>query len=155
MIDQKKPAVEIILSNVKFEGGHHKAGGKLSDRRRVTNLPVRSVKFRLDIQGLRGLAIIAVVLFHMWSHRFKYGYLGVDVFFVISGFLMATLLDRQRPTKLAILNFYFRRLKRILPLYLTTILVILVVAVLLMHPFDYSQLLGKYRYRVKRSNHYN
>lgn len=53
------------------------------------------MKFRVDIQVLRGVAVLYVVLFHLGLHSIQSGFLGVDVFFVISGFLMAVLYDRK------------------------------------------------------------
>ncbi|WP_205599035.1 acyltransferase family protein [Halomonas faecis] len=55
---------------------------------------VTSIPFRYDINGLRAVAVIAVVFFHFRVPGFEAGYLGVDVFFVISGYLMASLLIR-------------------------------------------------------------
>ena len=52
------------------------------------------MKYRKDIQVLRGLAVIAVVLFHVNQNYFSLGYLGVDVFFVISGFVVTPLILR-------------------------------------------------------------
>ncbi|EPB70006.1 acyltransferase [Ancylostoma ceylanicum] len=73
---------------------------------------------RLDIQGLRGWAITLVVLFHFFPQHCPHGYLGVDMFFVISGFLMAMILKRVGNLNTVTLGtFYYNRLKRILPLY--------------------------------------
>ncbi|CCO25598.1 Acyl_transf_3 domain-containing protein [Caenorhabditis elegans] len=79
---------------------------------------------RLDLQGIRGLAIAAVLLYHFYPKQFPYGCLGVDQFFVLSGFLMCLLLKRaenESPYSLITL-FYYRRFKRLLPLYLLVIL---------------------------------
>ncbi|CDH93005.1 Acyl_transf_3 domain-containing protein [Caenorhabditis elegans] len=80
---------------------------------------------RLDLQGIRGIAIIVVLGFHFYPEVFPNGYLGVDQFFVLSGFLMCMLLKRaenQSPYSLVTI-FYSRRFKRILPLYLLIILI--------------------------------
>ena len=74
-------------------------------------------RFRPDVEGLRAVAVILVVLFHAdipWLHG---GYVGVDVFFVISGFVITGLLLRERTStsKTSILAFYGRRCRRILP----------------------------------------
>lgn len=66
-------------------------------------------------------------------------------FFVISGFLMSSILERQQITKSVVLDFYYRRLKRILPLYLCMILAVLAASALLMHPFEYAQLIGRFK----------
>ncbi|PIC24009.1 hypothetical protein B9Z55_017502 [Caenorhabditis nigoni] len=78
---------------------------------------------RLDLQGIRALAIIVVLGFHFYPEYCPNGYLGVDQFFVLSGFLMCMLLKRaenQSPCQLVSL-FYSKRFKRILPLYLLVI----------------------------------
>ncbi len=72
--------------------------------------------YRADIQLLRGISVLLVVFYHLNISGFDNGYLGVDIFFVLSGFLMAKLTD-----KISSLEFYIRRLKRLLPAYLVTI----------------------------------
>ncbi|CAB3409445.1 unnamed protein product [Caenorhabditis bovis] len=83
---------------------------------------------RLDLQGIRGIAIISVLGFHFYPSIFPNGYLGVDQFFVLSGFLMCMLLKRTEsdPIFTLILNFYTKRFRRILPLYFLVIFLILV-----------------------------
>ncbi|PIC33390.1 hypothetical protein B9Z55_013386 [Caenorhabditis nigoni] len=79
---------------------------------------------RDDLQGIRGLAILAVLGFHFYPNQFPNGYLGVDQFFVLSGFLMCMLLTKSQelPMFSFFTQFYIRRLKRILPLYFLFIL---------------------------------
>uniref|UniRef100_A0A1I7TXB0 Acyl_transf_3 domain-containing protein n=1 Tax=Caenorhabditis tropicalis TaxID=1561998 RepID=A0A1I7TXB0_9PELO len=79
---------------------------------------------RLDLQGIRGLAILSVLGFHFYPSYFPNGYLGVDQFFVLSGFLMCMLLTKTEnmPVLSAFIHFYSRRFKRILPLYFLIIL---------------------------------
>uniref|UniRef100_A0A8R1HYB4 Acyl_transf_3 domain-containing protein n=1 Tax=Caenorhabditis japonica TaxID=281687 RepID=A0A8R1HYB4_CAEJA len=88
----------------------------------------RSVQKRKDLQGIRGLAILSVLAFHFYPRNFPNGYLGVDQFFVLSGFLQCMLLSKnfEKPLLSILANFYARRLKRILPLYILMILLILV-----------------------------
>uniref|UniRef100_A0A7E4VQA9 Acyl_transf_3 domain-containing protein n=1 Tax=Panagrellus redivivus TaxID=6233 RepID=A0A7E4VQA9_PANRE len=79
---------------------------------------------RTDIQCLRALAIFGVLGFHLWPKVFPLGYLGVDVFFVISGYLMTSILSRSSANGLTftvLLDFYNRRAKRILPPYVLAI----------------------------------
>ncbi|CAD6192677.1 unnamed protein product [Caenorhabditis auriculariae] len=89
--------------------------------------PEDQKKKRDDLQGLRGCAIGAVLLFHFFPDHFPNGYVGVDQFFVLSGFLMCMLLQKSQTMsrRQLVLNFYWRRLKRILPLYLLCLLGIL------------------------------
>ena len=71
---------------------------------------------RTDIQGLRAVAVAAVVLYHLWPHRLTRGYVGVDVFFVISGFLITShLLRRPVVTVRGLLDFWARRVRRLIP----------------------------------------
>jgi peptidoglycan/LPS O-acetylase OafA/YrhL len=74
-------------------------------------------RFRPDVEGLRALAVLLVVLFHAGLPHLTGGYIGVDVFFVISGFVITGLLlrERQGTARTSILNFYARRVRRILP----------------------------------------
>ncbi len=71
---------------------------------------------RSDIQGLRAVAVAAVVVYHVWPHALTGGYVGVDVFFVLSGFLITAHLLRTPPTTArALLSFWGRRVRRLLP----------------------------------------
>ncbi|CAI2350735.1 unnamed protein product [Caenorhabditis sp. 36 PRJEB53466] len=90
---------------------------------------------RQDLQGIRGLAILSVLGFHFYPHLFPNGYLGVDQFFVLSGFLMCMLLTKteKKPPCSVLVHFYSRRFKRILPLYLL-ILLLTVVALYTVFP---------------------
>ena len=82
-----------------------------------------SPKYRNDIQVLRGIAVIAVVFFHAKEGIFPQGYLGVDVFFVISGFVVTPLIIRIFPESIAsprevlrgLKTFYLRRFFRLAP----------------------------------------
>ncbi|MFC0804463.1 acyltransferase family protein [Ensifer sp. P24N7] len=73
-------------------------------------------EFRSDIQALRGLAVLLVVLYHARVEPFAAGYLGVDIFFVISGFLITGLIKTQlEQSRFSFWEFYYRRAKRLLP----------------------------------------
>jgi peptidoglycan/LPS O-acetylase OafA/YrhL len=74
------------------------------------------MKYRPEIDGLRALAVTPVVLFHAGFSGFSGGYVGVDVFFVISGYLITSIiLNELQQQRFSILNFYERRARRILP----------------------------------------
>lgn len=85
--------------------------------------------FRADIQALRAIAVAAVVIYHMVPNRLPGGYLGVDVFFVISGYLITSHLVRQAesPRGLRLGSFYARRIRRLIP---ASLLVLAVTGVL-------------------------
>jgi peptidoglycan/LPS O-acetylase OafA/YrhL len=73
--------------------------------------------FRPDIQALRAIAVLAVVVNHIWPEHLAGGYVGVDVFFVISGFLISSHLDREitGTGRVRLGRFYARRMRRLLP----------------------------------------
>ncbi|GMR46366.1 hypothetical protein PMAYCL1PPCAC_16561, partial [Pristionchus mayeri] len=96
---------------------------------------------RPDIQTLRALAISAVLAFHLRPDLFPLGYLGVDVFFVISGYLMAMMLHRvEKLTAKEVFGFYWRRISRIIPLYAVVICAVVIVARFILAPIDYARL---------------
>ena len=94
--------------------------------------------FRADIEGMRGLAVAIVVLFHAGLAGVAGGFVGVDVFFVISGFLITGLLlrERERSGRIALLSFYARRARRLLPAAIVVLVVTLVAAMNLIAPLD-------------------
>jgi peptidoglycan/LPS O-acetylase OafA/YrhL len=72
--------------------------------------------YRADIDGLRGIAVLVVVFNHLGFSMFSGGYIGVDIFFVISGFLITTIIAREiQENKFTLSRFYERRVRRILP----------------------------------------
>ena len=74
------------------------------------------MKYRAEIDGLRALAVLPVILFHAGFEWFGGGFVGVDVFFVISGYLITTIIISELAEgKFSIVNFYERRARRILP----------------------------------------
>lgn len=88
------------------------------------------------IDGMRALAVAAVVLFHLDEHLLPGGLVGVDLFFVISGFVISTSLLRQRPQSLLpwLLDFYRRRVLRLLPLLLVVVMATFLLGTLLLPP---------------------
>ncbi len=101
----------------------------------MTNLS--NFKYRPDIDGLRTLAVLPVILFHAGFKSFGGGFVGVDIFFVISGYLITTIivseLDRG---EFSIIGFYERRARRILPALFFVMLFCLPVAWFFLIPFD-------------------
>ena len=90
--------------------------------------------FRGDIQGMRALAVLLVIVSHAGFRSVAGGYVGVDVFFVISGFLITGLLMREIATsgRISLLTFYARRARRILPAAVLVLVVTVVASVLLL-----------------------
>ena len=86
----------------------------------------RSVKhFSPEIQGLRAVAVVLVLIFHFWPSQLPGGYVGVDVFFVLSGYLITGMIWREllETGQLSCLDFYSRRLRRLMPLALAVLAV--------------------------------
>lgn len=108
-----------------------------------------SVVYRRDIDGLRAVAVIAVVLFHFGVPGFSGGFVGVDVFFVISGYLITSIIWRQRETgRFSFADFWARRARRILPALFVLLAAVLAVGWFLMAPKDYEELGRSVRYQV-------
>jgi peptidoglycan/LPS O-acetylase OafA/YrhL len=101
------------------------------------------LKYRAEIDGLRALAVVPVILFHAGFELFSGGFVGVDVFFVISGYLITTILIEDIENKrFSIINFYERRARRILPALFFVMLVCIPFAWMWMLPGqmkDFSQ----------------
>lgn len=94
--------------------------------------------YRGDIEGLRAVAILLVIAAHAGVPYLEGGFVGVDVFFVLSGFLITGLLTREiaKSGQLDFANFYARRLRRLLPALLTMLVVICAVALVVLAPGD-------------------
>jgi peptidoglycan/LPS O-acetylase OafA/YrhL len=99
---------------------------------------------RTDIQALRTIAVSLVVLFHLWPNRMPGGFIGVDVFFVISGFLITKhILHEVEAGDFSVTGFWARRIKRLLPASFI-VLAITALAVVLLAPIsDWAQWLGE------------
>jgi peptidoglycan/LPS O-acetylase OafA/YrhL len=99
--------------------------------------------YRAEIDGLRALAVLPVILFHAGFHLFSGGFVGVDVFFVISGYLITTIIINDMAAgTFSLTRFYVRRAKRILPALFFVMLVCLPLAALTLLPIamkDFSQ----------------
>ena len=93
------------------------------------------MKYRAEIDGLRALAVLPVILFHAGFDWFSGGFVGVDVFFVISGYLITTIIINELGEgKFSVVNFYERRARRILPALFFMMLVCLPFAYLWLGP---------------------
>ncbi len=106
------------------------------------------IRFRADIEGLRAVAVLLVIFDHLAFRGFDGGFIGVDVFFVISGYLITSLLAAEYADKaearrgrgsISISHFYLRRARRILPAALAVIVAILVASHLLLNSLRIQQ----------------
>lgn len=105
--------------------------------------------YRPEIDGLRAIAVIAVVLTHMNPDWLPGGFVGVDVFFVISGFLITGIIYRKITTNtFSIKDFYIKRLRRILPVYFLVVTITLLAGYFLLIPADLAGLLDSIRYSI-------
>jgi peptidoglycan/LPS O-acetylase OafA/YrhL len=97
------------------------------------------LRYRSEIDGLRTLAIAPVVLFHAGFGVFGGGYVGVDVFFVISGYLITGIIaEEMRAGRFRISTFYERRIRRILPCFFVVLIAAAVAAAVLFLPRDFD-----------------
>ena len=95
------------------------------------------MQYRNEIDGLRALAVIPVMLFHANIPFMSGGYIGVDVFFVISGYLITgIIINETENNSFRLINFYERRARRILPALLLVVLFSMLASVFLMYPFQ-------------------
>ncbi len=109
----------------------------------LANQPVH-LPYRRDIDGLRAIAVLSVVLFHAFPAWLRGGFIGVDIFFVISGFLISSILLRELGQgSFSFGHFYARRVKRIFPALILVLASCLAFGWLALFPDEYQQL-GKH-----------
>lgn len=102
---------------------------------------MNALQYRADIDGLRAVAILAVVLFHVDKDMLPGGYVGVDVFFVISGFLITSIILKDlNAGSFSFAHFWERRVRRILPALIAIIASCLVLGWFYLLPLDYENL---------------
>lgn len=96
-----------------------------------------SPRYRADVDGLRAVAVLPVVLYHYGIPGFGGGFVGVDVFFVISGFLITSLIHAEMiDGRFSIVSFYERRVRRILPALIALIAICFLVSLVVLFPTD-------------------
>ena len=99
------------------------------------------ISYRPDIDALRGLAVFLVVIFHAFPEVIPGGFIGVDVFFVISGYLITTIiLTSIEKNSFSIIEFYSRRVKRLFPALIVVLLTVLLTGWLVLFPDEFKQL---------------
>ena len=96
---------------------------------------IKRIPYRQDINVLRAVAVLSVLFYHAEIHLFKGGWLGVDIFFVISGYLISNIIisDLNNST-FSFKNFYERRVRRIIPALFSVILICLPISYWLLTP---------------------
>ena len=100
-----------------------------------------STKYRPDIDGLRAIAVISVILYHYFPNILPSGYIGVDVFFVISGYLITLIISREiDDDKFSLVNFYSRRILRLFPALILVLSSILFYGYISLTSLDYERI---------------
>lgn len=104
----------------------------------MTGLADRDGRYRPDLEGLRAVAVLLVLLYHARITGFRGGYVGVDVFFVLSGFFITGVIDRElrRTGRFNITTFYARRARRLLPAAAVVLLATLAASILILPSFE-------------------
>ena len=104
-------------------------------------------KYRVEIDGLRAWAVLPVILFHAGINAVPGGYVGVDVFFIISGYLITgVILDQLKQRSFTFSHFYFARARRILPALFVMLIITSIAAWILMIPSDLAGYGGSLSY---------
>lgn len=99
------------------------------------------MKYRQEIDGLRAVAVIPVILFHAGLETFSGGFVGVDIFFVISGYLITSIIFTElNESKFSLLRFYERRARRILPALFLVLICTYIAAWQVLYPSDFNDL---------------
>ncbi len=123
--------------------------GVASEPHAATHAPpqhLRAPKYRPDVDGLRAVAVLAVLLFHAFPSQLRGGFVGVDLFFVISGYLISTIIfESVEDGRFSYIEFYIRRIRRIFPALLAVMTTCLVAGWFLLMPAEYQQL-GKHTF---------
>ncbi|MEW6989410.1 acyltransferase family protein [Colwelliaceae bacterium 6441] len=98
-----------------------------------------TIKYRKDIDGLRALAVILVILFHLSFSSVSGGYIGVDVFFIISGFLITSIIIKKcSNSQFTLTDFYLNRIRRLFPALYTVILLTFLFSFFILQPYDFT-----------------
>jgi peptidoglycan/LPS O-acetylase OafA/YrhL len=101
-------------------------------------------KYRPDIDGLRAIAVISVIVFHFFPNLIRGGFIGVDIFFVISGYLISNIIFCElEQKKFRFVDFYSKRIKRIFPALLLVLTFSIILGYFILLPNEYKQL-GKH-----------
>jgi len=100
-----------------------------------------SLKYNPSLDGLRGIAILSVLLFHIWPKNFKYGFLGVDLFFLLSGYLITQIIYvKLKKNSFSFKKFYKNRVRRIFPSTIIVLVAITIVGYFFLFPSELEDL---------------
>ena len=120
-----------------------------------------TLNYRPEIDGLRAIAVVSVIIYHLQINLFDFpilsgGFLGVDIFFVISGYLITSIILKElnATSKFSFLNFYERRARRILPILLVVIISTFIVGWFLLFPSAYLDLSKSILYTLGFSSNF-
>jgi peptidoglycan/LPS O-acetylase OafA/YrhL len=126
------------------DGGASSAHSHAHTDTRATPSHLRSPKYRPDIDGLRAIAVLSVLAFHAFPSIVRGGYVGVDLFFVISGYLISTIIfESLEKDRFTYREFYARRIRRIFPALVTVLSACLITGWFTLMPDEYWKL-GKH-----------
>lgn len=103
----------------------------------ITHVEKLGKNYQPDIDGLRAIAVLSVVINHYWPNLLTGGYIGVDIFFVISGYIITKLIAKEvYDLKFSLKDFYIRRIKRILPVLFIVLFISVIFSIYIMLPSD-------------------
>ncbi len=119
-----------------------------NDKTRLTKVVHGTAAFRLDLQGLRAIAVALVILGHMGVSGFAGGFIGVDVFFVLSGYLITGLLlqEQEATGRINYGRFLARRLRRLLPALLVMLTTVLLLSSIVLSAYEVRMQSGSFVY---------
>ena len=105
------------------------------------SLGMRSLGHRHDVDGLRAVAVLAILAFHLDLAGFSGGFLGVDIFFVISGYvILRSILPDLESGRFSLADFFIRRMRRILPALMVVLLATLAAGFVILAPAELAEL---------------
>ncbi len=114
---------------------------------KVVTTPLHHLEHRPDIDGMRAIAVLSVVIFHLFPALLSGGFIGVDIFFVISGYLISSIIWNQlSKDSFSFSSFYARRIRRIFPTLLLVVLVTVIFGWLALLPAEFYSLVKSAKY---------
>jgi peptidoglycan/LPS O-acetylase OafA/YrhL len=106
----------------------------------ANRMTFKNIEYRADLDGLRALAVVPVIMYHLGNNVFPGGFVGVDVFFVLSGYLITGIVANDlNNNEFSLLKFYDRRLRRIAPALIVVLFFSTLVAVPILFPIDLTR----------------